>query len=160
MDRGPIDRRQACKCLRADARFNRILCAWRIEDEAVGESSNTIGLSFTGEYLPTLAKLGEDFHAVAESIFDVDLRQSRIFATDDDCGPRDVFEARVFDPQLFNVFWFDLNRGRHVLEGVVYQREARLMLHDRCLPLSLEGRVQESELPSGRRPARHDPVLA
>src|SRR5215469_5174980 len=44
-------------------------------------------------------------------------------------------------------------------ERVVNQRQSRLMLLDRCLALSLEARIDQCELPSWRRPLRHNSIL-
>src|SRR5215472_6104033 len=71
----------------------------------------------------------------------------------------DLLKPRPHYPQLLGVPWIDRYRLRNLAKSVVNQRQSRFMLLDRCLTLSLEARIDQRELPSRRRPLRHNPIL-
>src|SRR5882757_883507 len=96
----------------------------------------------------------------ADDTFEIDLCSCVVFVADDDSRTADIFEARIFDPELFRVTRIDGDCGWNVFEVAAHECKSCLVLFDGGYTLAFEGGVEKRKLPSWRGFPRHDSVLA
>src|ERR1039457_33757 len=110
--------------------------------------------------LSALAEGGEDGHALADDVLEVDLGPRIIFQADDDGWAGNVFHPAILHPDLVGGAGFDGDCRRNVTEPRADEREAGFALADGRFTLPLEGGVHHGVLPPRRWPAGPDGVLA
>src|ERR1035438_10894127 len=133
---------------------------WRRECQSMRKDFHLVYLSGSGKLPPALSKSRKHGHLMADDALQIDLRHPAAFIADQNSGPAYVLEPRVLHPKLVGIMRVDRDRGGHVAEIVVDQRQSRFVLPDGRLPLAVEGRIDHRELPGRRRLTRQDAIPA
>ena len=165
------DRRQTADCVRHRWRQGLQRCriitrldlagrAFRGESQSVGKDFHLVYLSGSGKLPAALSESRKHGHPVADDVLQIDLRHPAILVADHNRRAADVLETRVLHPKLIGITPVDRDRRRHVAELIVHQRQSRLILPDRRLPLAVEARIDHRKLPGRRRLAREDAITA
>ena len=126
----------------------------------MGEDLHLVDAGWGGDLLSALAEGGEDGHAPADHVFEIDLGPRVVFQADDDGWAGDIFHTAILHPELVGEARVDRDCGGDTAELRADEGEAGFLFADGRFTLALEGGIDHGVLPARRGAAGPDAVLA